>query len=136
MPGAAIYINSIMKTNVLVADDDMDVHQLVCDILEICLKNVKVERAMSLQGFWAKLPAAPEQPWHLVFLSAGYIKEEPAGFIDRVVAVNPNVIGKVVLLGTEADAESRGDGLIAAPLLVKPFSLDKFEELVKQVCCS
>ena len=135
MPGAVIYINT-MKTNVLVADNDMDVHQLVCDVLEICLRNVKVERAMSPQGFWDKLPAAPEQPWHLVFLSAEYIKEEPAGFIDRLVAVNPNIIGKVVILGTEADAESCGEGLMAAPLLVKPLSLDRFEELVKQVCGS
>jgi len=135
LPGAVIYINT-MKTNVLVADADMDVHQLLCDVLEICLRNVKVERAMSLQGFWAKLPAAPEQPWHLVFLAADYIKEEPDGFVDRLVAVNPNVIGKVVILGTEADAESCGEGLMAAPLLVKPFSLDKFEELVKQVCGS
>jgi len=131
-----MYIISIMKTNVLIADDDMDVHQLVCDVLEICLKKVRVERAMSLPGFWAKLPAASEQPWHLVFLSAEYIKEESAGFIDRLAAVNPNVIGKVVVLGTAADAESCGEGLMAAPLLVKPFSLDRFEELVKQICGS
>jgi DNA-binding NtrC family response regulator len=136
LPGAVIYINT-MKTNVLVADNDMDVHQLVCDVLEICLRNVKVERAMSLQGFWAKLPAQPEQPWHVVFLSAEYIKEEPDGFADRLTAVNPNVIGKVVILGAEADAELCGEGgLMAAPLLVKPFSLDRFEELVKQVCGS
>lgn len=136
MPHAAIYINSTMKTNVLVADDDMDVHQLVCDVLEICLRNVKVERAMSLQGFWAKLPAPPERPWHLVFLSAEYIKEEPVGFIDRLTAANPDVIGKVVILGAAADAESCGESLMAAPLLVKPFSLDRFEELVKQICGS
>jgi len=134
MPRCRCILYSTMKTNVLVADDDMDVHQLVCDILEICLKNVKVERAMSLPGFWAKLPARPEQPWHMVFLSAEYIKEEPAGFIDRLAAVNPDVIGKVVVLGSPADAESGGEGLMAAPLLVKPFSLDKFEELVKHIC--
>jgi len=41
-----------------------------------------------------------------------------------------------VLLGGAADAESCGESLMAAPLLVKPFSLDKFEELVKQICGS
>jgi len=134
LPRAVMYINDIMKTNVLVAAADMDVHQLVCDVLDICLRNVRVERAMSLQGFWAKIPAPPEQPWHMVFLSAEYIREEPDGFIDRLMAVNPNAVAKIVILGTVADAESGGEGLIAAPLLIKPFSLDRFEELVKQIC--
>jgi DNA-binding NtrC family response regulator len=129
-----------MKTNVLVADDDMDVQELMCDVLEISLRNVKVERAMSLQGFWAKLPAPPEQPWNLVFISVEYIKEEPAGFMERLAAANPDAACKVVVVGTAADMESYadtvGESVKAAPFLVKPFSLDGFEELVKHLCGS
>jgi response regulator RpfG family c-di-GMP phosphodiesterase len=150
LPEAAIfavcvmYISSTMKTNILVADDDMDVQQLMCDVLEISLRNVRVERAMSLQGFWAKLPASPEQqPWHSVFLSVDYIKEEPAGFMERLRAAKPDEAGKVVIVGTAADAadiesyaEAAGEGLKTAPFLVKPFSLDGFEEFVKRLCGS
>ncbi|GBU21444.1 hypothetical protein R80B4_01335 [Fibrobacteres bacterium R8-0-B4] len=136
-----MYISSTMKTNVLIADDDMDAQQLMCDVLEICLRKVKIERAMSLSGFWAKLPAQPEQPWHLIILSSEYIKEEPAGFMERFAAVNPDAVDRLVIVGTAEDAadmesyaESAGESVKAAPFLITPFSLDGFEELVKQVC--
>lgn len=129
----AIYINS-MKTNVLVADDDMAVHKLLCDVLEISLKGVRIERAMSLQSFWAKLPAPPEQqPWQLVFLSADYIREEPDGFIDRVAAVSPDVVGRVIAVGAATDTETSGGDLGGLPFLVRPFSLDNFDALVKRL---
>jgi DNA-binding NtrC family response regulator len=131
-----MYIIIIMiKTNVLVADDYMGSHRLMSDVLEINFKAVRVERAVSLQSFWAKLPAPPEdQPWHLVFLSADLVKEEPEGLMDRVKAANPDVIGKMIIVGTAADAESLEDDVKAVPFLIKPFSLDRFEELIKQVC--
>jgi len=122
------------KTNVLVADDYMSNQRLLRDVLEINFKAVKVERAVSLQSFWTKLPAPPEQPWHLVFLSADYVKEEPDGFMDRMKTVNPDAVGKTVIVGTAADMESCGEAVKPAPFLVKPFSLDRFEELIKQVC--
>jgi DNA-binding NtrC family response regulator len=128
-----MYIISMTKTNVLVADDNMGTHRLMRDVIEINLKAVRVERAVSLQSFWAKLPAPPEQPWHLVFLSADYVNEEPEGFMDRVRAANPDVDGKIVLMGTAADIESCGEDVKKLPFLVKPFSLDRFEELIKQV---
>jgi len=143
LPRAVMYISSTMKTNVLVADDDMDVQELMCDVLEISLRRVRVERAMTLQGFWAKLPAPPEQPWHLVFISVEYIKEEPAGFMERLAAANPDAAAKIVIVGTAADAadiesyaETAGKGVKTAPFLVKPFSLDGFEEFVKRLCGS
>jgi DNA-binding NtrC family response regulator len=128
-----------MRTNVLVADDDMSTNQLICDILDICIKGVRVERAMNPQSFWAKLPAPPDgRPWGLLFLSAEYIKEEPDGFMERLAEANPEATGKVVIVGAAADAESFGglgeNGESAnAPFLAKPFSLDRFEELVKQI---
>jgi response regulator RpfG family c-di-GMP phosphodiesterase len=136
-----MYISSTMKTNVLVADDDMDVQQLMCDVLEISLRNVKVERALSLPVFWSKLPAPPDMPWHLVVLSAEYIKEDPAGFMERFTAANPDAAGRFVIVGTAAEAadmesyaESAGESVKSVPFLIKPFSLEGFEELVKQIC--
>jgi DNA-binding NtrC family response regulator len=126
-----------MKNYVLVADDDMSVHKLMCDVLEISLKGVKIERAMSPQCFWAKLPAPPAgQPWQLVFISADYIREEPEGFIDRIREVNPDAVGKVVVVGDLGDTDSPafGEEIKRLPSIVKPFSLDKFDELVKGVC--
>jgi DNA-binding NtrC family response regulator len=125
-----------MKTYVLVADDDMGVHKLMCDVLEISLKGVKIERAMSPQCFWTKLPAPPERPWQLVFISADYIREEPEGFINRIKEVNPDAAGRVVVVGDLGDTDSwacREDAK-RLPSIVKPFSLDRFDELVKGVC--
>ncbi|MDR0331348.1 MAG: hypothetical protein LBH93_06530 [Chitinispirillales bacterium] len=121
-----------MQVNVLIADDDMDVNQLVHDVLEICFRDVKVERAMSLGSFWAKLPAAGD-PWDLIFLSAEYIKEEPGGFAGRVLAANPAAPGKVIVVGGKPDFEAFGDDVKRFPFLAKPFSLDEFEEVVRGV---
>jgi hypothetical protein len=121
-----------MKTYVLVADDDMGVHKLMCDVLEISLKDVKIERAMSPQCFWAKLPAPPERPWQLVFISSDYIREEPDGFVDRVREANPDVVGKVVVVGNPGDALGENAQLMQS--IAMPFSLDRFDELVKSLC--
>jgi len=129
-----IYIIDTMKTNVLIADDYMGTHRLLRDVIEICIKRVKVESAVSQQNFWDKLPASPEHPWHLIFISADYLNDEPECFIDRIKTVNPDVVGKYVIIGTAEEAESCGDAVKDIPFLVKPFSLDKLEDLIKQIC--
>jgi len=119
-----------MKTNVLIADDDMDSHQLMDDILEIIFRNVEIDRTLNLQGFWSKI-SAPGSRYDLVLLSPGLIKEEQGAFLERLREVNPESAQKIVLTGKEHDFETCALDIKLLPFLAKPFSLDRFEEIVK-----
>ncbi|MCL2183311.1 MAG: response regulator [Chitinispirillia bacterium] len=124
-----------MKTKVLVADDDMTAVQLLHDVLEITVKDMAVERALSPQAFWAKAAAVDgRNPWHIIFLSIEYIGERPETFLDRLREVNPEVRPKIVLTGMQADFDACPEDIRQLPLLSKPYSLDGFEDLVKKIC--
>jgi len=123
-----------MKVKVLIADDDMDVHQLMSDVLEINFRDVQVERALTPQSFWAKA-AVPEgeKPWQIVFLCVDYIKEEPDNFLGRLNEANPDAQAKLIITGYAQDFESCAEDIRQLPFLAKPFSLDTFEAMVKSV---
>lgn len=121
--------------NVLVADDDMLSIQLMCDVLEINFRNLKIEHALSVQSFWAKIRTVNgANPWNLIFLTVEYIKEAPEGFLERVREANPEAPGKIIITDPAAGLELCGDDIRRLPLLIKPFSLDGFEEMVKAIC--
>jgi len=119
-----------MKTNVLIADDDMDSHQLMDDILEIVFKNVKIDRTLNLQNFWTKISDGQSR-YDLVLLSPGLIKEEQETFLDKLNLANPELMHKIVLIGKDQDFENCAMDIKLLPFLSKPFSLDHFEEIVK-----
>jgi two-component SAPR family response regulator len=123
-----------MKVNVLVADDDMVAMQLMYDVLDIVFRDVKIERAMTSQSFWAKFPAADdENPWQLIFLAVDYIKEAPSDFLERFREANQAALGKVIVTGSQAVFDECAEEIKRLPFLAKPFSLDGFEEIVKAV---
>lgn len=119
-----------MKTNVLIADNDMDSHQLMDDILEIIFKNVKIDRTLNLQSFWAKVSDARNR-YDLVLLSPGLIKEEQETFLEKLGSANPELAHRIVLTGNEQDFQNCAMDIKLLPFLSKPFSLDHFEEIVK-----
>jgi len=118
------------KTNVLIADDDMDSHQLMDDILEIVLKNVKIDRTLNLAGFWGKISDV-QNGYGLVLLSPGLIREEQETFLDKLNSSNPELMQKIVLIGKEQDFENCAMDIKLLPFLSKPFSLDHFEAIIK-----
>jgi DNA-binding NtrC family response regulator len=123
-----------MSKKMLIADDDMSAQQLLFDILEIIFRGAKIERAMSPQSFWEKITAnEPSEPWRMVFISTEYIGEDPAGFIDRLKNANPDALDKTIIMGSEAESETLNGAVKHLPYLPKPFSLDEFEAVVKDV---
>ena len=124
-----------MQIKVLIADDDMNVQRLMDNVVEINFRDVAIERALSPQSFWKKVSDADADapPYNFIFLNVEYIKEEPEGFLERLKTANPNAPDKLILMGSAADVEACGEDIKKLPLLDKPFSLDKFEEVVKAV---
>lgn len=118
-----------MKIKVLVANENMDVHQLMRDIIEINFRDVEITRALSAESFWEKI----KEPRHLVLIGADFIKEDSEAFIDRLKAANPDALGNVIIIGNKEDRDTLDEDAKQLPFLAKPFSLDDFEEIVKFV---
>jgi|GEM_PF-6243800 len=121
-----------MREKILVADDDMLSLQFMYDVLETTFKDANIERALSQPTFWTKAAAVDGQnPWDMIFLSLEYVREDMAGFLAKIKAINPDVMPKIIITGQKQDLESRPEELNELRFLTIPFSLDAFEEMVK-----
>ncbi|MDR3012954.1 MAG: hypothetical protein LBU70_07065 [Chitinispirillales bacterium] len=122
-----------MPKKILIADDDMDGQQLLLDLLEINFRDVRVERALSPQSFWEKIAAnESDESWYMILVSMEYIKEDPT-FIDRLKDTSLDALGKTIIMGLQDELETLNEDIKNLPYLSKPFSLDEFEAIVKDV---
>jgi hypothetical protein len=116
-----------MPIRVLVADDDLDVHELVDDILHINFKDVAIDRVMDLNGVRAKIRSM-KIPYDIILLGDNGIK----GFIEIVNEECPALMKKTVLICPEGSPPV--DKWSDIPRIVKPFSLDDFGEVLGKIC--
>jgi len=116
--------------NVLVADCDMDSHELVNDILEINFKNVKIDRALCYDSFLNKLQN-PGQQYDLILLNPETGKDTGNDTLATLQNSFPELLDRVILL---ADTQLDSSVVQSLPVIYKPFSLDNFGEKLRQVC--
>jgi DNA-binding NtrC family response regulator len=136
LQAAGVAWGKTMAINVLVAEEDMDVHELVADILEINFKNVKIDRALDYDSFLKKVNG-PEEPYHLIIMNESIGGEvSTKDVVEKIRAAQSNFTERLVLLsGAEDECRSSLDeSLRQIPFIKKPFSLDGFGEIVKKVC--
>jgi DNA-binding NtrC family response regulator len=118
---------------VLVADDDLDAHELVHDILEINFKNVTIDRALSYEKFHTKIDEADPQ-YDLILFNLRLEEEWGKEVLASIRKNNPELANRIVLI-TDSPAYPVEDPLLKSlPSIPKPFSLDHFGEIVKKTC--
>ena len=122
-----------MMKKVLVADDDLDVHELVRDILQINFKQVKVERALSTKSFLKKLDDAKD-PYDLILFNIR-LNENGNNCLSSVQQQYPSIMERIILLA-DSPEEREQQFSRRMPCVSKPFSLDRFGEVIKKVCSS
>ena len=120
--------------NVLVADCDLDSHELVDDIIEIHFKNVKIDRALCYESFLNKIQASGQQ-YDLILLNPDTGSENGNDIVDLIQKSFPELMERIILI---ADPQLESSPVARSlPVIYKPFSLDNFSEKIKQVCaCS
>lgn len=121
-----------MVKKVLVADDDLDVHQLVHDILQINFKQVTIDRALTGKSFIDKIKAA-RNSYDLILFNVRMNMEQGSNLLDSIKQDYPGIMDRVILL---ADSPEESSSMLAsqAPCVSKPFCLDHFGEVIKKVC--
>lgn len=121
-----------MVKKVLVADDDLDVHQLVHDILQINFQQVTIDRALNGKSFLQKVQAA-KPPYDLILFNIRMDSENGSDLLDTIRLQHPAVMDRMILLA-DSPAEDEQEMRQEVPCVSKPFSLDRFGEVIKKVC--
>ncbi|MBN1129515.1 MAG: response regulator [Chitinispirillaceae bacterium] len=121
-----------MVKKVLVADDDLDLHQLVYDILQINFKQVTIDRALTSKSFLEKVKDA-KSPYDLILFNIRMNKENGANLLEAVQKQYPAIMDRMILL---ADSPEEQEPALDrdVPCMSKPFCLDRFGEILKKVC--
>ena len=115
---------------ILVADNDMDSHELVHDILEINFKDVRIDRALNLESLLTKIKEANPR-YHLILLNLEMQKECDLDILTQIKTINPDILDRIVVMTNEDTDEVYPKPKYHIP---KPFSLDQFGEVVKKAC--
>lgn len=122
-----------MSVKVLVADENLDVQELVNDILLINLKDVVVDRALSVEGLRIRL-ASVEHSYGLVIAASTLVDSNGNSALGVIRREFPKYISKTVALeDTHGEARAAAENA-DIPVLTKPFSLDEFGECIAKIC--
>jgi hypothetical protein len=118
-----------MTIRVLVADDDLDVHELVDDILHINFKDVAIDRAMDHNGIRSKIRSM-QKPYDIILLGDNGMK----GYIEILYEECPALMKKTVMICPEGSEHIEKWGDITR--INRPFSLDDFGEVLGKICAT
>jgi hypothetical protein len=122
-----------MPVKALVADENLEVHKLVNDILLISFKDVTVDRALDAATVRAKLGTA-RPGYNLVIVGSGLADASGKSVISVLWEDFPQYRGAVAILQDAAGKVPDTPLLKKIPVLKKPFSLDEFSDCIKKIC--
>jgi len=120
------------QVKVLVADDDLNMHQVIEDIVEICFRDVQIDRVMSSPAFVARLREDPNA-YDIILFDLHLHQPSGSRALPSVLTEFPSIRGRLVVI---APADEDVDVVAEArdlPRVGFPFSLDDFTETVRKV---
>lgn len=122
-----------MAVNVLLAGTDFDIQRLVVDVVEMTYSDVEIERALDFDALHSKLDDNPSK--YNVFIFDGPMVK---AFNDEMGSMSDDKITlfekKVILISDSEDDLTTNGFKDRFTHLIKPFSLDTFQDLIKETC--
>jgi len=119
------------KVRALIAEEDMNLHQIVCDILEMTFKDVAINRAMNTEMLFKKLDGNVEHIDMLIYdLHFDETGDEPA--LPLIRRRMPELDGRIVILASKGDDVRHNAHARDLPYVIHPLSLDDFIETVTE----
>jgi len=120
---------------VLIADDDLDSHELLDDLIEINFRDVEIDRALTTESFLQKTGAA-DASYDLVLFNMHPGKSgsdsEAMELVSHLEKNRPQLLERTVFI-LPKDADPRALGIADRfPVLLRPFSLDEFSDVVQK----
>ena len=122
-----------MPVKALVADESLDVHELVNDILLINFKDVTVDRVLEVKGFRSKL-GSKRPGYNLIIIGSGLADATGKSAIAVLCEEFPQFRGAAIILQDAAGQVPDTPMIKNIPVLKRPFSLDEFSDHIKKIC--
>ena len=121
-----------MQIRALVAEEDLNLHQVTHDILEMCFSDVKIERAMNHESLMAKL-RAEQADYDLVLYDLKF--DELSGYdaLSTMREEMPELTSRIIILAGNGDDVRHSTHARDLAYVLHPFSLDDFIDTVKRV---
>jgi len=117
---------------VLIADNDLDSHELVDDLIEMIFRDVKIDRALTRESLLSRISAAGNE-YNLVIFNYSMHNPDVAEILENIASISPALENRIVCITSEA---TRGAIPDRVPVLLRPFSLDEFSDVVKKISSS
>ena len=117
---------------VLVADSNLDSHELIHDILQINFRDARIERAHNCESFLSKVSNAGSE-YNLILYSVQMEHESGKNVLPQLFEDNPELFKRMILMAENIDS-SLDPSLHWLPKISKPYSLDYFGEVIKKTC--
>ncbi len=122
-----------MPVRALVADDNLDVQELVNDILHINYRDVSVDRALDFDGLCSRLrDADPRYDLLIAAATLGDAVDTPV--VSVLQSEFAEYLPAAVKLQEAPGQVPVESGPVALAVLTKPFSLDDFCDCIKRIC--
>lgn len=122
-----------MAVHAFIIGNDLNVQKLIVDILEITFSDIAIDRTTSAEGLFSKLKGKGFD-YKLIILDCGGIRKVNEDIILDIRSKYPHLIERMIVLFDSIEEKPGDEVLLDIPYIIKPFSLDKFGELVKKVC--
>jgi len=121
-----------MSVRVLIIGNDVHIHKLVVDIIEITFKEVTIDRAANEEALLSKLDSQ-EYSYNLIIFDCHNDKETDEELITSLKNTRPHLLDHLIVL-IDSEAEKPAEEVLQKiSYVIKPFSLDEFGELVKKI---
>ena len=124
-----------MRVRVLVAEEDLNLHMLIHDILEIIYKDVAIDRALNGESLLEKIAKAGE-PHDLFLYDIDFDDEDGKDVLSILRRDWPHLDDRIVVITGSKEEIAGRESARGLRSILKPFSLDDFSEAVRQVCVS
>jgi DNA-binding NtrC family response regulator len=121
-----------MRIRALVAEEDLNLHQVTHDILEMCFSDVKIERAMNYESLMAKL-RAEDADYDLVLYDLKFDELSGSDALPTIRKEMPELANRIIVLAGNGDDVRRSAHARDLAYVLHPFSLDDFIDTVKRV---
>jgi hypothetical protein len=121
-----------MPVRVLVADDNLDVQELVNDIILINFKDAAVERVLDADAFRAKIIAA-NPAYDLVIVASSLADASGKNIVSIVCEEFPDSIARVIILENDTGYLPADPTVNIMQIVKRPFSLDDFGDRIRKI---
>jgi hypothetical protein len=122
---------SCCMIRVLIGDNDLDSLELVDDLIEIYFQEAAIVRALTKDAFFRKIEQA-EKPFNLILFNVDLEDATGEHAVERLKNNHADLLDRLVVLttGPLPDDSPFADW----PVLIRPFSMDLFGEVVTRAC--